>query len=152
MTAGVRRFIEYARGCGYEPRFVEMKPGDGATTLVYATDKTYFLVFMRRGEQRIPRKTVKKLIGYRDKDLLVPYRQGMLSVRAEMEPGLMSPFVSENFRNFSLYLDRRSFENGDAVFPADAEHAFSLPSCAVKTLLVSLYGEEKVHVAELVSS
>ncbi len=151
MTAGVRRFVEYARTQGYEPQFIAITPDNGrtgATTLVYATtNRTYFLVFQRRGNQKIPRKTIKKLIVFKSKDLLTLYNQGALNVHAEMKPGYMTPFVSESFKDFSVHLDRESFENGDAVFPAGAGgNGFVLPSYAIKELLIGLYGEDRVHI------
>lgn len=153
MTPGVRRFIEYARNQGCEPMHVGMKPGSGATTLVYATGHpvhTYFLVFQRQYEgQRIPRRIIRKIIG--GKDLLDAYKKGEMSVQEEMNSGFMTPFVSEGFGDFSVHLDKSSFEgNNGLVFPFGTNgQGFSMPAYVVRDLLIGLYGEEKVHLAGL---
>ena len=151
-TPGTRRFLEYACAHGYEPLPVEMKPGDGATTLVYATGvpvHTYLLVFQRDDKQRIPRRVIRHIIG--EKDILAAYERGRAGVEKEMQPGYMTPFVSECFENFSVYLDERSFKGGSEMsFPAGATgNGFALPARAVKDLLTGLYGTERVFVREL---
>ncbi len=155
-TPGVRRFIGYAHAQGYEPLPVGMKPGGGATTLVYKTDRTYFLVFQRNGGQKIPRSVTRRIISgkytdpkreFRIKDLETAYKDGQESVKKEMQPGHMTPFVSKDFTDFTVCLDRSSFEgNTPLAFPAGTnDSGFTLPAGAVKELLISLYGEGRVH-------
>ena len=161
MTNGTRRFLEYARAHGYEPLLVEMKPSEGATTLVYRTYRTYFLVFQRQyPKQMVPRHVIRRIISGKDIDphrefrirnLEAAYKDGEESVREEMQSGYMTPFVSPDFTDFSVYLDERSFKGGSEMsFPAGATgNGFALPARAVKDLLTGLYGTERVFVREL---
>lgn len=158
-TPGVRRFIGYARAQGYEPVPAEMKQGDGAITLVYRTDRTYFLVFQRFDGQRIPRSVTKRIISgkylnpkreFRIKDLESAYEKGTESVANEMQPGYMTPFVSERFTDFTVCLDRTSFDNCNPMtFPVAEYHGIALPAQAIRDLLAGLYGKERVNVVDL---
>lgn len=156
---GIRRFLEFvdANDLAVDATLCYnsgLEPSDNraATTLVYMTDKVYFLVFRReKSQQRIPRNVIRSIIG--QKDLLAAYERGAESVRSEMKPGFMTPFVSEEFQNFRVYLDKASFgEQSFIFFPiAIDKEAFGLPSYIARELLIGLYGKEKVHDAVLLA-
>lgn len=151
-TAGVKRFISYAVKEGYYPRPVETTQENKdkqPVTLVFATDQIYFLVRPQYPQQRIPRRIVRELI--RTEDLKAAFEEGLESVQGEMSSGYMSPFVSEDLTNFTVYLDKSTFRgNRRLIFKLqkNGNSGFMLPAYAFRDLLIGLYGKEKVELVD----
>ena len=150
-TSGARRFIEFAWSKGYDPNPVKLTEGNRhiqPTTLIYGTDRTYFVVF--NSSQRIPRLVTGDLIGSRD--LKRAAMQGEANVQREMRTGYMGPFVSEGFEPFRIFLDYTTFKgNGHVAFYLgnEKDDGFSLPANSFRELSVDLYGAEHVKTLYL---
>ena len=158
-TYGTRRFIEFAKGQGYNPHPIGLTAANKdiqAITLVYAHTQTYFIVFnpsLMNLRSDIPRSVIRNLIG--NANLEKAFRKGEISVRGEMQSGYMSPFVSESLKDFKVFLDYLTFRgNRHLAFPLGTKgnDGFSLQANVFKELLIGLYGLEQVSTLYLFNS
>ena len=123
MRPGVQDFIDDAKANDYRPDIWMHKPSkikldigytpeEIAITLAYAKDgdATNFLVFTRHNEKRekgrIPRRTVKRLVG--TKDLSKAARQAEDNLDGIVERGAIGPFGLKS--SDKVFVDRASYE------------------------------------------
>ena len=125
MSPGASRFVERAIEKGYGPEIWFHRPSvaktdigydldEVAITLAYATtqDSTVYLLFTRdREDRRVPRRTIKKLVG--TKDLEAAMKLAEQNVSGLMGRGHIGPF---SFREKDrVYVHEASYRQSEQV-------------------------------------